>query len=132
MHLLINQKKVVGRRDYWTVDIHYGEYQGKRRYVIEKDINAEDGVESMSDAIKWFNDFVDENERELAFADGEITHTSVALVEDEDGDVEEDWYDVEEICAKSLHWDRSYLEDDDDDDDDDETAVEEGKDEISD
>lgn len=109
-------KKVVGRRDYWTVDIHYGEYQGKRRYVIEKDINAEDGVESMSDGINWFDDFVSENERDLAFADGEITHMSVAIVEDEDGDKEEDWDDVEEIGGKSLHWDD---EDEDEDEDED-------------
>ena len=120
-------KKVVGRRDYWTVDVHYGEYQGKRRYVIEKDINAEDGVESMSDGIKWFNEFVNENERDLAFADGEITHMRVALVEDEDGDEEEDWCDVEEIVGKSLHWDRSDLYDDADDDDDDETVEEDNK-----
>lgn len=113
-------KKVVGRRDYWTVDIHYGEYQGKRRYVIKKDTNAEDGVESMSDAIKWFNDFVDANERDLAFADGEITHMSVAIVEDEDGDEEEDWDDVDEIGGKSLHWDRCDLYDEEDCDDDDE------------
>lgn len=111
-------KKVVGRRDYWTVDIHYGEYQGKRRYVIERDINAEGDVESMSDAIKWFNDFVDENERDLAFAHGVITHMSVALVENEDGDEEEDWYDVEEIGGKSLHWDRSDLYDEEDGDED--------------
>lgn len=111
-------KKVVGRRDYWTVDIHYGEYQGNRRYVIEEDINAEDGIESMSDAIKWFNDFVNENERDLAFADGEITHMSVALVEDEDGDEDEDWCDVEEIGGKSLHWDRSDLYDEEDCDED--------------
>ena len=117
-------KKVVGRRDYWTVDIHYGEYQCKRRYLIEKDINAEDGVESMSDGIKWFKEFVNENKRDLAFADAEITHMSVALVEDEDGDEAEDWYDVDEIGGKSLHWDRSCLDDDDDDDDDD--TVEEG------
>lgn len=111
-------KKIVGRRDYWTIDIHYGEYQCHRRYLIEKDVNAEDGVESMSDAIKWFNDFVNENERELAFADGEITHMSVAIVEDEDGDEEEDWNDVEEIGGKSLHWDSSYLDDDEDEDGD--------------
>lgn len=111
-------KKVVGRRDYWTVDIHYGEYQSKRRYVIEKDINAEDGVDSMSDAIKWFDDFVNENERELAFADGEVSHMSVAIVEDENGDEAEDWYDVEEIGGKRLHWDRSYLDDDEDEDED--------------
>lgn len=117
-------KKVVGRRDYWAVDIHYGEYQCGRRYLIEKDINAEYGVESMSDGIKWFDEFVNANERDLAFADGEITHMSVALVEDEDGDEEEDWDDVEEIGGKSLHWDRSYL--------DDETVEEGGKDEISD
>ena len=112
----MQSKKIVGRRDYWIVGIHYGEYQGKRRYIVERDINAEDGVESMSDAIKWFNDFVDENERDLAFADGEITHTSVAIVEDEDGDEGEDWYDVEELGGKSLHWDRSYLDDDEDED----------------
>ena len=118
-------KEVVGRRDYWTLDIHYVEYQGKRRYVIEKDVNAEDGIGSMSDGINWFDDFVNENERELAFADGEITHMSVALVEDVDGNEEEDWNDVEEIGGKSLHWERSYL-DDDDDDDDDEDEDEEG------
>ena len=111
-------KKVVGRRDYWTLDIHYGEYQGKRRYVIEKDINAEDAFESMSDGIDWFDEFVNENERELAFADGDITHMSVALVEDEDGDVEEDWDDVEEIGGKSLHWDSSDLYDEEDCDED--------------
>lgn len=111
-------KKVVGRRDYWTVDINYGEYQGKRRYVIEKEINAEYGVESMSDAIQWFNEFVDENERDLAFAHGEITHLSVAIVEDEDGDEKEDWDDVEEIGGKSLHWDRSDLYDEEDCDED--------------
>lgn len=83
-------KKVVGRRDYWILDIRYGEYQGKRRYLVERDINAEDGVESMSDAIEWFNDFVGENERDLAFAHGEIAHVRVALVEDEDGDEDED------------------------------------------
>lgn len=112
-------KKIVGRRDYWTVDIHYGEYQGKRRYLIEKDINADDCIDSMSDAIKWFNDFVDENERDLAFAHGEITHMSVAIVEDEDGDEEEDWNDVVEIGGKSLHWDKSDLYDEEDDDEDD-------------
>ena len=111
-------EEVVGRRDYWTVVIHYGKYQGKRRYLIEEDINAEDGVESMSDGIKWFDEFVEENERDLAFADGEVTHMSVALVEDEDGDEEEDWYDVEEIGGKSLHWDRSYLDDEGDEDED--------------
>lgn len=116
MHNMNQVKKIAGRRDYWTVDIHYGEYQCGRRYLIEKDVNAEDGVESMSDGINWFNDFVGENERDLAFADGEITHMSVALVEDEDGDVEEDWNDVDEIGGKSLHWDRSFLDDDDDDD----------------
>lgn len=104
-------KKIVGRRDYWTLDIHYGEYQCRRRYLIEKDVNAEDGFESMLDGINWFNDFVGENERDLAFADGDITHMSVALVEDEDGDVEEDWNDVDEIGGKSLHWDRSFLDD---------------------
>ena len=91
----------------------------------EKDIIAEDGVESMADGIKWFDEFVNENERDLAFADGEITHMSVALVEDEDDDEEEDWYDVEEIGGKSLHWDRSYL-------DDDETVEEGEENEISD
>ena len=111
-------KKGVGRRDYWTIKVHYGEYQGKRRYVVERDTNAEDGVESMSDAIKWFNEFVDENERDLAFADGDITHMSVAIIEDEDGDQEEDWSDVDE-SGSSLHWDRSYLDDDDDEEEDD-------------
>lgn len=111
-------KKIVGRRDHWTVDIHYGEYQGKRRDIVKRDINAEDGVESMSDAIKWFNDFVNENERDLAFAHGEITHMSVAIVEDEDGDEEEDWDDVEEIGGKSLHWDRSDLYDEEESDED--------------
>lgn len=111
-------KMIVGRRDYLTVDIHYGEYQGKRRYLVEQDINAEDAIESMSDAIKWFNDFVDENERDLAFAYGEITHFSVAIVEDEDGNEEEDWDDVDEIGGKSLHWDRSDLYDDDEEDGD--------------
>lgn len=118
-------KKIVGRRDYWTVDIHYGEYQGKRRYVVERDINAEDEIESMSDAIKWFSDFVNENERDLAFAHGDVVHMSVAIVEDEDGDEEEDWYDVDEIGGKSLHWDRSDLDDDD-------TVKEGDQDEISD
>ena len=111
-------KKIVGRRDYWTVDIHYGGYQGKKRYLVEKDINVEDGVDSMSDAIQWFNDFVDENERDLAFAHCVIAHMSVAIVEDEDGDEEEDWYDVDEIGGKSLHWDRSDLYDEEDGDED--------------
>ena len=112
-------KKVVGRRDYWTVDIHYGKYQCRRRYVIEKDINSVDGVESLSDGVDWFNSFVEENKRDLAFADGEITHMSVAIVEDDDGDQEEDWSDVNE-SGSSLHWDSSCLDDDDDDDDDEE------------
>lgn len=123
-------KKIVGRRDYWTVDIHYGEYQCKRRYLIEKDINAEDGVESLPDGIKWINEFVEENKRDLAFADGEITHMSVAIVEDEDGDQEEDWSDVREEDGSSLHWNRNSSDDDDDDDDDDEE--EEDEEEISD
>ena len=117
--LNMNQlKKIVGRRDYWTVDIHYGEYQSGRRYVVEKDINAVDGVESLSDGVNWFNEFVEENKRDLVFADGDITHMSVAVVEDDDGDEEEDWNDVDEIGGKSIHWDRSDLDDDDDDDDD--------------
>ena len=104
-------KKVVGRRDYWTVNIHYGEYQCRRRYFIEKDVNSEDGVESLLDGVDWFNSFVEENKRDLAFADGVISHMSVAIVEDEDGDQEEDWNDVDEY-GSSLHWDRSYLDDD--------------------
>lgn len=40
-------KKVIGRRDYWTVDIHYGEYQGRRSYTVEGDVNAEDGDEDL-------------------------------------------------------------------------------------
>lgn len=105
-------KKVVGRRDYWTINVHYGEYQCQRRYLIEKDVSADYALESMSDGVKWFNEFVDENERNLAFADGEITHMSVAIIEDEDGDEEEDWDDVDEIGGESLHWDRSKLDDD--------------------
>lgn len=106
-------KKVIGSRDYWSVNIHYGEYQGKRRYLIEKDINAEaEYVKSMFDGIKWFNEFVDENERDLAFADGSIDWLSVAIVEDEDGDQEEDWNDVQSSHVVSLHWDRSDLDDD--------------------
>lgn len=31
-------KKIVGRRDYWTVDIHYGEYQGKKGDIWSKKI----------------------------------------------------------------------------------------------
>ena len=114
MHKMNQLKKTVGRRDYLIINIHYGEYQCNRRYLIESDVNAGDGDESMSDGIKWFNEFVDENERDLVFADVEISHMSVALVEDEDGDEEEDWDDVKEIGGKRLHWDRSYLDDDDD------------------
>lgn len=106
-------KKIAGRRDYWTLDIHYGEYQCNRRHLIEKDINGVDGLASMLDGVKWFNNFVDENERTLAFADGEINHMRVALVEDEDGEVKEDWYDVDEIGGERLYWDRSSLDNDD-------------------
>lgn len=105
-------KKIVGRREYWTVDVHYGEYQCRRRYLIEKDINAEDGCQSLSDGVQWFNDFVNENESDLAFADGCVVCMSVAIVEDEDGDQEEDWNDVEEVGGVKLHWDRSDLDDD--------------------
>lgn len=115
MHKMNQSKKVVGRRDYWRLYIYYGKYQRGSRYLIGKDINIVDGVESLFDGIKWFNEFVSENERDLAFAGGEISHTSVAIVEDEDGDEEEDWNDVEEVGGKSLYWDRSYLDDDDDD-----------------
>lgn len=38
-------KKIVGRQDYWTVDIHYSEYQGKRKYLIENDDTVEEGNE---------------------------------------------------------------------------------------
>lgn len=70
-------KKVVGRRDYWTVVIHYGEYQGKRRYVIEKDINAEDGDEEED----W--DDVDE-------IGGKSLHWDRSdLYDEEDGDEDE-------------------------------------------
>lgn len=108
-------KKVVGRRDYWIVDVYYGEYQDGRRHLIEKDINVEDGIKSMFDGIKWFNKFVDEHEGNLVFADGSIAYQSVAVVEDEDGNLE-DWYDEERDDVVSLHWDRSDLYDEEDGD----------------
>ena len=121
---MIQSKKIIGRRDYWIVNVHYVEFQCKRRYIIENDINSEEGVESLSDAVNWFEEFVSENERDLAFADGEISHLRVAIVEDEDGDQEDDWNDIEEVGSRSRHWDRSDLDDD--------TVEESDQDEISD
>lgn len=116
-------KKVVGRRDYWTVNVHYGEYQDERRHLIENDIDVKDGIKSMFDGIKWFHKFVDEHERTLAFADGNIVYQSVAVVEDEDGNLV-NWNDEESDEVVVLHWDRSDL--------DDETVEEGGKDGLSD
>ena len=38
-------KKIVGRRDYWTLDIHYGQYQGKRRDDDDDDDDDDETVE---------------------------------------------------------------------------------------
>lgn len=107
------EEEIIGQLIFITANI-----KEKGDMWSKKDINAEDCIESMSDAIEWFNDFVDENERDLAFAHCEITHMSVAIVEDEDGDEEEDWDDVDEIGGKSLHWDRSDLYDEEEGDGD--------------
>lgn len=116
-------KKVVGRRDYWFVNVYYGEYQDGRRHLIKNDIHVKDGIKSMFDGIKWFNKFVDEHEKTLAFADGNVVCQSVAVVEDEDGNLE-NWNGEESEEVVTLHWDRSDL--------DDETVEEGDKDEISD
>ena len=114
----MNQRKIVGRKDYYSVSVHYGKYQCHRHYIIDKDINSDYGIDSIEEGRRWFDEFVEENRnQDLAFADGTVWHEKVAIVEDEDGDQIEDWDDVLSE-GESFHWDDD--DDDDGDEDDDE------------
>ena len=115
-------ENIVGWKDYYEVNGTYGERQGKARYIIEKEFNdTEASCNSMQEGVKWIKDLIDEYKRsfDLAFVNGYVTHIRVPLVEDEDGDIEEDWCgDIDYLEAESVDW--SDDEDDDVDDDDDE------------
>lgn len=101
----MNQRRIVRRKDYYSVDVHYGKYQCNRHYIIEKDISSDNNVDSMEEGRRWFDEFVEENrDQDLAFAEGTVWHEKVAIVEDEDGDQIEDWSDVDED-GESLYWD---------------------------
>lgn len=115
----MDQIKIIGRRDYYAVDIHYGEYQCHHHYIIEKDINSDYGIESIDEGRRWFDEFVEENRnQDLAFADGTVWHEKVAIVENEDGDQIEDWDDVLSE-GEHLYWDKDEDEDGDEDEDED-------------
>ena len=110
------EKKIVDWRDYYEVDGTYGERQGKARYNVEREVNdAESSCHSMKEGRKWIEELINEYKRsfDLAFFNGYITHYRVPLVENEDGDIEEDWNgDIDYLESEKVEW-----SDDDDDDD---------------
>lgn len=112
-------KKIVNWRDYFDVDVVYGERQGKSRYIIENNFNdTEASCHSMHEGVKLIKDLIEEYRRrfDLAYVHGEVQHIRVSVVEDDDGDIEEDWNGViQYLEAESVDW----CDDDDDDVDDD-------------
>ena len=111
-------KKIIGWRDYYDVKGTYGERQGRARYIIEKEFNDSDAsCHSIKEGIQWIQNLIDEYKDcfDLAYVKGTVQHIQVPVIENEDGDEEEDWNgDIQYLESDELEW-----SDDDDDDDDD-------------
>lgn len=109
--------KIVAWRDYYDVAGTYGERQGRARYIIERDFNdTEASCHSIKEGVKWIEDLINEYQRtfDLAYVHGYVQHIRVPVIEDEDGDISEDWNgDIEYLESETV----DYPDDDDDDDD---------------
>lgn len=113
-------KKIISWKDYYDVEGTYGERQGNTHYIIEQNFNdTEASCHSIKEGIRWIQELLDEykNSFDLAYLKGTVQHIRVPVVEDDDGDTEEDWNgDIQYLESDELEW----SDDDDDDDDDDE------------
>ena len=121
----MENKKIIGWKDYYDVEGTYGERQGRARYIIEKEFNdTEASCHSIEEGIQWIQELLDEYKSrfDLAYLKGTVQHIQVPVIENEDGDEEEDWCgDIQYLESDELEW----SDDDDDDDDDDEDGDEE-------
>ena len=115
----MENKKIIGWRDYYDVEGIYGERQG--RFIKENEFNdTEASCHSIKEGINWIRDLLDEYKSrfKLTYLKGTVQHIRVPVVESDDGDTEEDWYgDIQYLESDELEWSD---DDDDDDDDDDE------------
>ena len=109
--------KVVGWKDYFDVEGVYGEYQSEKCYIVEREFNdTEASCHSIEEGVTWIKELIDEYKRsfDLAYVNGSVTHIKVSLVENDDGEIEEDWNGaIQYLETEDVNW-----SDDDDDDDD--------------
>lgn len=107
--------KIVGWKDYFDVEGVYGEYQCKKRYIVESEFNdTEASCHSIEEGVTWIEELISEYKRDfdMAFVEGTVQHIRVPLIEDNDGDVEEDWCgNIQYLESKEVNW---YDDDDDD------------------
>lgn len=111
----MENKKIIDWKDYYEVEGTYGKRQGKARYIIEKEFNdTEASCYSIKEGIQWIKDLLDEYKSsfDLAYLKGTVQHIRVPVVENDDGDTEEDWEgNIQFLESDELEW-----SDDDDDD----------------
>ena len=116
----MENEKIIDWKDYYDVEGTYGECYGRTRYIIEREFNdTEASCHSIEEGIQWIKELLDEyrSRFDLVYLKGTVQHIRVPVIEDEDGDTEEDWNGhIEYLESDELEW---YNDDDDDDDDDD-------------
>ena len=104
----MKNEKIVCWKDYYDVEGIYGERQGRARYIIEEEFNdTEASCHSIEEGIQWIKDLLKEyrNSFDLAYLNGTVQHIRVPVVEDEDGDTEEDWNgDIQYLESDELEW----------------------------
>lgn len=112
--IVMKNKKIIGWRDYYDVEGNYGERQGRSRHIIEEEFHdSEASCHSIKEGIRWMQELLDEYKScfDLSFFRGTVQHIRVPVVEDDDGNTEEDWYgDIQYLEFDELEWN-----DDDDD-----------------
>ena len=116
----MENEKIIDWKDYYDVEGTYGECYERTRYIIEREFNnTEASCHSIEEGIQWIKELLDEyrSRFDLVYLKGTVQHIRVPVIEDEDGDTEEDWNGhIEYLESDELEW---YNDDDDDDDDDD-------------
>lgn len=105
---IMENKKIIGWKDYYDVEGTYGERQGRARYIIEKEFNDFDAsCHSIEEGIQWIQELLYEYKScfDLSYLRGTVQHIQVPVIENEDGDEEEDWNgDIQYLESDELEW----------------------------
>lgn len=115
----MKNRKIIGWKDYYDVGGNFGERQGRSHIIVEEEFHDdEESCHSIKEGIRWIKELLNEYREsfDLVFLKGAVQHIKVPLIEDKNGEPEEDWYgDIQYLDSKEFEW---HDNDDDDDDDD--------------